>query len=174
MPLQRNSREFLVPSAPSRAQEVIAGTTRFCREHLDDEYGALCIKLIRRLARKRPSPFNTGEIRVWVGAVLYTLGQVNFLFDSTQRPHMRFDELSRQTGVSKSALATKARLIMNLLRIMPLEPDYCRQEILTRNPLAWMVEVNGILVDARTLSVEVQVDLTRRGLIPQTPASTCE
>jgi hypothetical protein len=78
---------------------------------------------------------------------------------------MRFDELSRRTSVSKSALAAKAKLIMNLLRVMPLEADYCRQEILGRNSLAWMVTVNGIVVDARTLPVEVQVELAQRGLI---------
>jgi len=95
-----------------RAEELIALTARFCAEHLDDEYGALCAKLIRRLARKRPSPLETGQIRVWVGAVSFENRQANFLFDPTQHPYMKFDELSRVTCVSKSALRTKARLIM--------------------------------------------------------------
>ena len=151
-----------------RAEQLIALTARFCAEHLDDEYGALCAKLIRRLARKRPSLLETGQTRVWVGAVLYAVGDVNFLFDPAQHPHMKFDELSRVTGVSKSALSTKARLIMNLLRIMPLEPEYYRREMLQQNPFAWMIEVNGILVDARTLPLDEQVELARRGLIPET------
>jgi hypothetical protein len=70
---------------------------------------------------------------VWAGAVLCAIGEVNFLFNPAQRPHLKFDELSRLTGVSKSALATRARSIMNLLRIMPLEPAYCRRERLTQN-----------------------------------------
>jgi len=149
-----------------RTEELIALTARFSEEHLDDEYGALCAKLIRRLARKRPSLLETGQTRVWVGAVLYAVGDVNFLFDPAQHPHMKFDELSRVTGVSKSALSTKARLIMNLLRIMPLEPEYYRREMLQQNPFAWMIEVNGILVDARTLPLDEQVELARRGLVP--------
>jgi len=133
---------------------------------LDAEYGELCAKLIGRLARKRSSSLERGETRVWAGAVLYAIGQVNFLFDPTQHPHLKFDDLSRLTGVSKSALATRARAIMNLLRIMPLEPKYCRRKLLAQNPLAWMVEVDGIVVDARTLPSEVQTQLRRRGLIP--------
>ena len=151
-----------------RAEELIALTARFCADHLDEEYGALCAKLIRRLARKRPSLLETGQTRVWVGAVLYAVGDVNFLFDPAQHPYMKFDELSRVTCLSKSALSTKARLIVNLLRIMPLEPEYCRQGILQQNPFAWMIEVNGILVDARTLPLDEQVELARRGLIPET------
>ena len=128
-----SARELLPPpSVRNRAEEVIACVRGFCTEHLDDEYSALCAKLVRRLERKRPSPLESGQVRVWVGAVLYTVGQVNFLFDRTQRPHLRFDELSRLTGVSKSALATRSRFIMCLLRIMPLEPEYCRREMLAR------------------------------------------
>lgn len=170
----RTNGRALPPASPVRspAEEIVALTTRFCAEHLDDEYGALCAKLLRRLARKRPLPLETGQIRVWIGAVLYAIGQINFLFDPTQHPHMNFDDLSRLTGVSKSALGTKARLIMNLLRIMPLDPEYCRQEILAQNPLAWMVTVDGIVVDARTLPVEVQAELAQRGLIPNIAAPT--
>jgi hypothetical protein len=128
----------LLPSTPvrSRAAEIIALITHFCAEHLDDEYGALCTNLVRRLARERPSPLETGQIRVWVGAVLCAIGEVNFLFNPARRPHLKFDELSRLTGVSKSALATRARLIMCLLRIMPFEPEYCRREMRAQNPPA--------------------------------------
>lgn len=152
--------------ARSRAEETARLTRQFCAEHLDGEYADFCAKLIVRLARKRPSLLERGETRVWAGAVLYAIGQVNFLFDPTQHPHIKVDDLSRLMGVSKSALATRARLIMNLLRIMSLEPEYCRRELIAQNPLAWMVEMNGIVVDARTLPAEVQTELRHRGLIP--------
>jgi hypothetical protein len=150
----------------SRAEEVVRLTQTFCAQHLDAEYAELCARLIGRLARKRPSPLARGQTRVWAGAVLYAVGQVNFLFAPTQRPHITFDDLSRLTGVSKSALATRARNIMNLLRIIPLEPEYCRRSLLAQNPLARMVEVDGLLVDARTLPAEIQSQLRERGLIP--------
>jgi hypothetical protein len=138
----------------------------FCAEHLDAEYAALCAKLIGKLARKRPSPLESGQTRVWAGAVLYVIGEVNFLFDPTQRPHLKADELSRLIGVSRRTTADRARFIMDLLRIIPLEPEYCRREILAQNPLAWMVEVDGLIVDARMLPVEVQAELRQLRLIP--------
>jgi hypothetical protein len=62
---------------------------------------------------------------------------VNFLSDRTQRPHMTTDDLSKLTGVSKSTLTNKSKLIRDLLRIGPLEPEFCRRELLASNPLAW-------------------------------------
>ena len=166
MGITRTHRLAPATLARSRADEIGMLTEGFCAQHLDAEYAALSARMIARLARKRPSPLERGETRVWAGAVLYAIGQVNFLFDPTQHPHLKFDDLSRLIGVSKSALATRARDIMNLLRIMPLEPEYCRRQLLAQNPLAWMVAVNGMVVDARTLPAEVQAQLRQRGLIP--------
>ena len=73
--------------------------------------------LIARLARKRPSPLARGELRIWAGAAIYVVGSVNFLFDRTQRPHMTGDELSALTVVPKSTLASKAKLIRDVLHI---------------------------------------------------------
>ena len=133
MAVVRNQRRMLGALAQSRADEIVGFTQSFCAEHLDAEYGELCARLVGRLARERPSPLERGQIRVWAGAVLHAIGQVNFLFDPTQQPHIKANDLSRLTGVSKSALATRARFIMNLLRIMPLEPGYCRRERLARS-----------------------------------------
>jgi hypothetical protein len=72
--------------------------------------------------------------------VLCTIGEVNFFFGPTQRPHLKFDELSRLIGVSKSALAIRARFIMNLLRIMPAEAAYRRHEQLVQDPQNRIVE----------------------------------
>lgn len=124
----------------SRPEEIIAITQRFCAEHLDLEYSRLCAKLVRALARHRSSPLEGGQTKVWAGAVLCAIGEVNFFFSPAQRPHIKFDELSRLTGVSKSALATRARFIMNLLRIMPSEPAYRRREQLVPNPQNRIVE----------------------------------
>jgi hypothetical protein len=39
-----------------------------------------------------------------------------------------------------------------------------------QHPLAWIVEVNGLLLDARTLPPELQDEARRRGLIPDLEA----
>jgi hypothetical protein len=125
----------------SRTEEIIAVTQRFCAQHLDLEYSRLCAKLVRALARHRSSsPLEGGQTKVWAGSVLCAIGEVNFFFSPAQSPHLEFDELSRLIGVSKSALATRARFIMNLLRIMPAEPAYRHRERLVQNPQNQIVE----------------------------------
>ena len=153
-------------AAVSAAAEIGAITDRVCAEHLDDEYAVLCRKAIAALARKRSSPLLRGEPRTWAAGVVYTLGIVNFLMDPAQKPHMTTDRLSQVTGVGKSTLSAKARVIEDLLGLGPMHPEYCRRALLAGNPLAWMVKVNGFIVDARTLPEEIQAEARRRGLIP--------
>jgi hypothetical protein len=148
------------------AEEIFKLNDPFCIEHLDAEYAKLCRNLVARLARKRPSPLARGDLRIWAGAVLYTIGSINFLFDRTQQPHMTGDQLSSLTGIPKSTLANKAKLIRDVLKLRYLEPDLCRRELLEHHPMAWMIEVNGVLVDARTMPPEIQAEARRRGLIP--------
>ena len=38
-----------------------------------------------------------------------------------------------------------------------------------QNPLAWMIQVNGLIADARRLPREVQEEALRKGLIPYIP-----
>ncbi len=147
-------------------EEIFTLTDPFCAEHLDAEYGELVRRLIAKLARKRPSPLARGDLRIWAGAAIYAVGSVNFLFDRSQRPHLTGDELSELTGVPKSTLANKAKVIRDVLRIGQLEPAFCRRALLESNPLAWMISVNGFIVDARTMPREVQEAARRRGLIP--------
>jgi uncharacterized protein DUF6398 len=148
------------------ADEIFKLTDPFCAEHLDEEYGRLCRALVARLARKRPSPLATGELRIWAASVIYTVGSLNFLFDREQSPHMTGDELSALTGVPKSTLANKAKRLRDVLKLRLLEPDLCRHELLERSPLPWMITVNGFIVDARTMPPEIQAQARRKGLIP--------
>ena len=39
-----------------------------------------------------------------------------------------------------------------------------------QNPLVWIIEVNGLAVDARHVPLEIQVEAFERGLIPYMPA----
>ncbi len=153
------------------AEEIFKLTDPFCAEHLDAEYGELVRALIAKLARKRPSPLARGDLRIWAGAAIYAVGSVNFLFDPAQRPHLTGDQLSALTGVPKSTLANKAKAIRDLLRVGPLESEFCRRERLESHPMAWMISVGGFIVDARTMPPEVQEEARRRGLIPALPAS---
>jgi hypothetical protein len=158
------------PALRHDVEQIFKLTDPFCAEHLDAEYGELVRKLVAKLARKRPSPLARGDLRIWAAAAIYTVGSVNLLFDRTQRPHLTGNDLSDLTGVPKSTLANKAKLIRDVLRIGQMAPEFCRREVLASNPMAWMISVDGFIVDARTMPSEVQAEARRRGLIPNLPA----
>jgi hypothetical protein len=101
----------LVSHTPrDRAQAIIDITDAACGEHLDDEYGRLARMLVARLARTRPSPLARGSERIWAAGVIYAVGQVNFLFDRSQTPHLTADQLAKSLGVVKTTMANKAAL----------------------------------------------------------------
>lgn len=119
-----------------------------------------------RLARKRPSPLDRGELRIWAGSAIYAVGSINFLFDPSQRPHLTGDDLSYLTGIPKSTLANKGKLIRDTLRLRRLDLELTRKQLLRDNPLAWLVEVDGRIYDARVLSPEALLVLRRYGIVP--------
>jgi hypothetical protein len=86
------------------AGQILAFTTPFCAEHLDEEYGQLCRSLVGMLARKRPSPLARGDLRVWAAAVIYAVGANNFLFDRESKPFLSGGDLAALTGVAKIPL----------------------------------------------------------------------
>jgi hypothetical protein len=156
-----------IPSAMrDRAQEVLNITDCACHEHLDDEYAQIARLLVTRLARKRLSPLARGDVRIWAAGVLYAVGQINFLFDPTQTPHLTAKQLAERLGVVQTTMANKAGLINRMLDIGMFEPDLTREAMLVQHPMAWIVEVDGMLIDARTLPPELQDEARRRGLIP--------
>jgi hypothetical protein len=158
-------------SLSSLVEQIWTLTDRFCAKRLDAEYGDLCRRLTAKLARKRPSPLVRGEPRIWAAGVLYAVGRANFLFDRSQPLHLSGDELAALTGVPKTTMANKARRICDLIDLGPFDFEFSRRELIQRNPLAWLVEVNGIPVDARWLPPELQAEARRKGLIPDLPAT---
>lgn len=135
------------------AEEIFKLTDPFCAAHLDAEYGELVRALVAKLARKRPSPLARGDLRIWAGAAIYAVGSVNFLFDPTQCPHLTGDEL---TGVPKSTLANKAKVIRDVLRIGPLEPEFCGRERLDSNPMTWMISAESDQVGSKGRGQEAE------------------
>jgi hypothetical protein len=165
-----------LPKPPSgEEKEEVLGVIlemidRFCREHLNDEYAAICRKLAEKLARKRPSPLLHGSPNAWVSGIVRTIGWVNFLHDKSQTPYMRLSDIEAHFGISESTGAAKQAAIRKALRIHELDPNWTLPSRLEDNPLVWMLEVNGLLVDVRGAPREVQEIAFRKGLIPYIPA----
>ena len=151
------------------ADQIIAVTDAFCEQHLDAEYAELCRRVVGRLRRKRPSPLVRGDLRIWAAGVVYAVGQVNFIFDRAQSPHATSDQLSDWLGVKKTTMANKAAMIRDLLKISHHDTEIMRQDLIDSSPLTWLLEVDGLLVDAHHLPLDLQRQALELGLIPYLP-----
>jgi hypothetical protein len=149
---------------------IISFIERFCREHLNEEYAGLCRKMAEKLARKRPSPLLHGKPETWASGIVRTIGWINFLHDKSQTPHMRLSDIEAHFGVSESSGAAKSAAIRKTLRIHHLDPNWTLPSRLEDNPLVWMLQVNGLMMDVRQAPREVQEIAFRKGLIPYIPA----
>ncbi len=65
--------------------------------------------------------------------------------------------------------AAKAKQILDSLKIRLMDPRWSRRTLVDRNPMTWMLQVNGIIVDARDLPRDLQEEAFRLGLIPYIP-----
>jgi len=54
--------------------------------------------------------------------------------------------------------------------MVQLDPNWCLPSMLDDNPLAWMITLNGFVMDVRTLPREIQEVAYQKGLIPYIPA----
>ena len=148
---------------------IVALTDACCQAHLTEEYRDLCRRLTAKLCRKRPSPLVTGQAKTWACGIVYALGRVNFLFDPSQTPSLRADALCAHFGLSTSTGSAKSKAILDLLKSGQMDPHWTLPSRLANNPMAWMIQVNGFLIDARHAPREIQEEAFRRGLIPSLP-----
>ena len=111
-------------------------------------------------ARRRGRPASFGAI-----------ARVNFAFDRAQIPHVTGDEIAATFGVAKSTASARATHIERELGLRAFEPELTRAALVDEHPLAWLVSVDGLIVDARALSVELQRQAHAQGLIPFAPAA---
>jgi hypothetical protein len=153
---------------------IVRLTDAFCQEHLGDEYAALCRKLAGVLARKRPSPLARGKPESWASGIVRTVGWVNFIGDPSQPGHMRLSDIDRLIGVSEATGSAKMTAIRDLLNLRRLDPEWTLPSRMGQNPLAWMIQVNGLIVDARREPREIQEAAFRKGLIPYIPSDRAD
>jgi Domain of unknown function (DUF6398) len=162
------------PPSKEDTAEVLRGILgmidQFCKEQLNDEYAVLCRMLAEKLARKRPSPLLSGSPNAWASGIVRTIGWVNFLHDKSQTPYMRLGDIDAHFGISESTGAARLAAIRKMLRIDQLDPNWTLPSRLDDNPMAWMVEVNGFVVDVRRAPRELQEIAFKKGLIPYIPA----
>ena len=169
------SGEPTVPATTRPAYDAVVGLTNaFCREHLDDEYEALCRRLAGALARKRPSPLPSGRPETWACGIVRTIGWVNLLDDSSRKPHMKLTAVDRAFGVAESTGQGKSKAIRTMLKIRPFDRRWTLPSRMDENPTFWMIEFNGFVLDARLLKREFQEEAFRKRLIPYIPGGRAD
>ena len=145
-------------------------TDAFCAIHLNEEYRQMIRQLVGALARKRPSPLSRGKENVWAAAAVHAVGRVNFLDDPSQTPHCKPKVIHEFFGIAESTGQNKSREILDILGIGPLSPAWTLTSRLADNPMLWMLQVDGLMIDIRQAPIEVQRLAFAKGLIPFIPA----
>lgn len=163
-----------VPEAyRERFDTIVERTDAFCDEHLNDEYKHLAREMAASICQSG-SPVRQGKPAGWAAGVIYALGWVNFLTDPSQDPHMKSEEIAAGIGVSPATMQAKAKVIREGLDLMAFDPEWSLPSRMDDNPLVWMLEVNGMLIDIRMAPREAQVVAYEKGLIPYIPADRNE
>jgi Domain of unknown function (DUF6398) len=174
--------EYMSKSEPANGGQSIPAKMRekhdaimsliepFSRERLNDEYLIVIRRLLGVLARKRPSPLVNGTAAAWACGIVRTIGWVNFLDDKTQTPYVKMTEVDMAFGVSSGTGQTKSKSIRDMLKIGTFDPEWTLPSRMDSNPMAWYIQVNGMIVDARSMPREIQEEAYERGMIPYIPA----
>ncbi len=144
--------------------------TQYADQYLNEEYKELCIKALAKLSRKRPSPLESGKDKTWAAGIIYAIGSANFIFDKSQQIHMTADELVAPLDISRKTASAKASTIKKMLKIDCFNTEWVLPSKIDSNPMAWLIQVNGLIMDARYTPLEIQVEAYNKGLIPYIPA----
>ena len=136
--------------------EIVTITDGFAVTHLNDEYPQLIRYAVAALCRKRPSPLEKGRANTWACGVTHAVGIENFLYDSSQTPHMKASDLYRTFGIGQSTGQGKSKLVRDLLNMGQLDPEWALPSRIDNNPMAWMVMVDGMIVDIRRMPRALQ------------------
>jgi len=166
---KRSTSQNVPKEMQPRFDEITQLTDAFSQTYLNDEYAQLCRELTATLCRKRPSPLVRGKVGTWACGIIHALGMVNFLFDASQTPHIAASQIWEYFGLSSSTMQAKSKQIRDLLGIDMMDPDWTLPSMIDTNPMAWMLEVNGLIIDARHAPRYIQEEAFRKGLIPHIP-----
>jgi Domain of unknown function (DUF6398) len=154
--------------------QIAALTDAFSAQYLTKEYAQLIRYATAALCRKRPSPLLKGKANTWACGITHAMGYANFLFDRSQNPSMSASDLYAAFGVSQSTGGAKSKIVRDQLRICQLDPNWCLPSKLDNNPMAWMIMVNGLMLDARSAPRNIQEMAYAKGLIPYVPEKASE
>jgi hypothetical protein len=139
-----------------RQENILELVREFCSKKLNEEYFELSERLVHKLGRKRNSPLETGQEKIWASAIIHALGTINFLFDKTFEPYIKTEEISLFFGTNKSTTGTKSKLIRDILKLDLWDKEFSTKHAKENNPFAKLVMVDGLIVQIDKLPEELQ------------------
>jgi len=127
-----------------KKQILIDMISGFCDEHLNEAYKEICIKLVGKMSRKREVPFLNGRIDIWAAAVVYSIGQINFLFDRSSEPYVTRDDICKYFKTNKTTTTQRAKKIRDLFKL-----GYLSREFTISSPISFdgLVGLGGLFSD---------------------------
>lgn len=136
-----------------KQEKIIDMVSSFCDDKLDEEYKELSIKLVEKMGRKHDVPFKRGRLDIWASAVIYALGQINFLFDKHSKPYASPDMICDYFGTKKSTVSDKARIIRETLKIREFNEEFSTVIRLAYTPKMYIEPKSGLIIPVNQMDV---------------------
>ncbi|MDR2545016.1 MAG: DUF6398 domain-containing protein [Methanobrevibacter sp.] len=152
----------------NKEKQLLEMVETFAEEYIDDEYKELSNKLVKKLGRKHDVPFKRGNLEIWASAVIYALGQINFLFDKSFEPYLTPDDICDYFNTKKSTVSTKAKKIRDTVNLGHHDKEFSTNRMLENNPLRDMVITeDGLIIPKSELMNFEENNVTPANLIAE-------
>lgn len=131
----------------AKEKQLLMMVGDFTRDNIDEEYTELCSNLVKKLGRKHDVPFKRGRLEIWASAVVYAIGQINFLFDNSFEPYLTPDDICNYFNTKKSTVSSKARTIREILKLGHFDKEFSTERMFESNPLNDMlITEDGLII----------------------------
>jgi tetratricopeptide (TPR) repeat protein len=142
----------------AKEKQLLDMVESFSKENIDEEYMELCSSLVKKMGRKHDVPFKRGKIEIWASAVIYAIGQINFLFDKSFEPYVTPDEICDYFNTKKSTVSDKAKKIREMFNMGHYDKEFSTNHMNDSNPMKDMVMTEEGLIVPKSMLYEDDED----------------
>ena len=89
-----------------------------------------------------------GKCSIWAAGIVYAVGQMNFLFDSSFEPYQTTDDICQFFGTKKSSTSQKAKLIRDIVGMKDFwDSEFSTAKMKEKNPFKTLRATrNGFII----------------------------
>ena len=62
-------------------------------------------------------------------------------------------------------MGSKAKQVRDMLKMSYFKPEFLRADVIAQNHMVWFIEVDGLPMDARSLPLDLQTVVRKRGTL---------